>query len=316
MSVSGLLLKLAFFPRSLMLRARIASARSLLHGPDAWHVLDRLGIPGHGTDLLRVDFQPRVADASRWDTNSATHARLDTIVARSLPAARALLSHIVAHAPARNAWPETADPARPCAPTWDNLFLLPVDMLALYGLVRELQPSRYLEIGSGMSTRVAHAAKLAGQLATEIISIDPSPRVEVEALCNRAIRGRLEDNTAELLRLARSADVVFFDGSHRALPGSDVTVFFLEVLPALPPGCIVHIHDIHLPADYPAPLLPRLWSEQYLLAAWLLGGGAGFEIILPNAALCSDAAARATLANVPALKGAAPVGSSFWLRRV
>jgi hypothetical protein len=316
MSVADFSRKLAYYPRSLLLRAQIATTRALLRGSEAWHALDRLGVPGHGTDLVRIDFPPRVADAPRWQRDSAIQARLAAIIDQSLPNARAWLSRIAGRMPDRAAWPEQPDPARPGTPNWTNDFLTPVDMATLYGVIRETRPARYIEIGSGMSTRVAHAAKTDGKLATEIISIDPWPRIEVEVLCDRAIRTRLEDNTAELLTLVRPGDVVFLDGSHRAFPGSDVTVFFLDVLPALPPGCIIHIHDIYLPDDYPTDLLPRLWSEQYMLASWLLGGGAGVEIILPCAALCLDPEARTTFAGIPALRETNPLASSsMWLRR-
>ena len=50
------------------------------------------------------------------------------------------------------------------------------------------------------------------------------------------------------------------------------TVFFTEILPALPPGTLVGVHDIFLPADYPVAWLDLYLSEQYLLACWLLGG--------------------------------------------
>ena len=44
---------------------------------------------------------------------------------------------------------------------------------------------------------------------------------------------------------------------------------------------LVGIHDIFLPDDYPPQWADRFYSEQYLLAAWLLGGGGGCEIVLP-----------------------------------
>jgi hypothetical protein len=60
-----------------------------------------------------------------------------------------------------------------------------------------------------------------------------------------------------------------------------VTVFFLDVLPQLPAGVLVGIHDVLWPEDYLPMWSDFLWSEQYLVAAWLLGGGAGMEIELP-----------------------------------
>jgi hypothetical protein len=68
-----------------------------------------------------------------------------------------------------------------------------------------------------------------------------------------------------------AGDVLFFDGSHRCLQNSDVTAFFLDVLPELPSGVIVGIHDIVLPNDYPSVWKDRYYSEQYILAAYLLG---------------------------------------------
>ena len=65
-------------------------------------------------------------------------------------------------------------------------------------------------------------------------------------------------------------------------------MFFLEVLPRLAPGVLVHVHDIFLPCDYPAAWTARLYSEQYLLAAMLLGMTSTFRVVLPNYFVCSD----------------------------
>jgi hypothetical protein len=86
----------------------------------------------------------------------------------------------------------------------------------------------------------------------------------------------------------RSGDILFFDGSHRTFTNSDVTVFFLETLPRLPPGVIVHIHDIFLPADYPPEWNKRMFSEQYILAAMLLGKAPAFRTLLPDYFACTD----------------------------
>jgi hypothetical protein len=120
----------------------------------------------------------------------------------------------------------------------------------------------------------------------------------------------------EVLELAVPGSILFFDGSHRSFPGSDVSVFFMKVLPALQPGVVIHIHDIYLPADYPKTVAPRYWSEQYLLAAWLLGGSNGLEVLLPGAHLEMKAGLRDRISG--ALRG--PPGpltrfTSFWIRK-
>jgi hypothetical protein len=180
-------------------------------------------------------------------------------------------------------------------------------------MLRQLAPDRYLEIGAGMSTRIAWQARRAGNFAMEMIAIDPEPRLEVTSLCDRLERRRLEDRAEEFLPLVTPRSVVFFDGSHRCFPASDVTVFFLELLPRFPPGTVIHIHDVYLPDDYPPTALNRFWSEQYLLAAWLLGGAAGLQILLPCARLAQLAGPREWIAA--AVGGDPKAGSSFWLRR-
>jgi predicted O-methyltransferase YrrM len=309
----SLFARLRFYPTSLALRLRIASARKLLRGDFRWHALDALGIPGFGTDLIRVDFPPDPAAPPRWGNGRAPHAALAAILDAGQPGQLDLLRASLATAGDCRAWPENEDPRHPELPWRDNLFLDAIDSTVLHGLLRHLRPSRYLEIGSGMSTRVAWQARQAGGFPMEIVSVDPEPRLAVSTLCDRVRRRRLEDVAEEFLALVTPDTVVFFDGSHRSFPASDVTVFFLELLPRFPAGTIVHIHDIFLPDDYPPKAFNRLWSEQYLLATWLLGGAKGLKVLLPCAHLAQAAAARPLLT---AALGAPPVGgSSFWLQK-
>ncbi len=46
-------------------------------------------------------------------------------------------------------------------------------------------------------------------------------------------------------------DILFIDSSHVSRIGSDVNYLYLEVIPRLKPGVIVHRHDILLPFEYP-----------------------------------------------------------------
>lgn len=306
--------KLAFYPTSLLLRWQIASARRLLRGRFQWHALDALGIPGHGVDLLRIDFPPATEPVPAWGHGRPMHSELAALFAAGRKKQLELLRQVLSPATDCRAWPAQEDSSDPALPWRDNLFLTPFDETALYGLLNVIRPERYLEIGSGMSTRVAWQARRRGCFPMEIVSIDPEPRLAISALCDRVHRCRLEDMTEEFLHLVTPRTVVFFDGSHRSFPGSDVTIFFLNILPRLPAGAIVHIHDIYLPADYPAALLNRFWSEQYLLAAYLLGGAHRVEILLP----CADLATRTEIE--PLLAAALGSGdlraSSFWLRMV
>jgi hypothetical protein len=44
---------------------------------------------------------------------------------------------------------------------------------------------------------------------------------------------------------------------------------------------LVGVHDIYLPDDYEAAIASRHYSEQYMLAAYLLGGGERVRPVLP-----------------------------------
>jgi predicted O-methyltransferase YrrM len=180
-------------------------------------------------------------------------------------------------------------------PYWDNGWLPALDALALYGLVAEWNPKRYLEIGSGNSTKYVRRAIDDHGLRTRVTSIDPRPRAHVDALCENVIRSRLEDVAVDVFADLEADDVVFLDGSHRVFMGSDVTVFFFEILPLLRPGVLVHIHDILLPRDYPPEWRYRYYSEQYLLAAFLLADPARFDVVLPNAFIDDDEQLRGIL---------------------
>jgi predicted O-methyltransferase YrrM len=190
------------------------------------------------------------------------------------------------------------------------------DAEVLYALLRHLRPRRVLEIGSGNSTLIASAAMAAnagdgspGELIavdpTPTLALDPQPTVRKEGGAagwfvevpgrETTIDGltRIERVDCRELPLARfealeAGDVLFIDTSHIVKLGSEVNWLFLEVLPRLAPGVWVHLHDIHLPYEYPPyyPLLAGFLTEQYLLQAFLAGSAWKVEIGL--AALFRD----------------------------
>jgi hypothetical protein len=198
-------------------------------------------------------------------------------------------------------------------PFWNNAFIPCFDAIALALMLLETTPEIVLEIGSGNSTKFLRSAIDFFKMPSKIISIDPYPRAEIEQLCDRSIRKSLETATREVLEIYPKRPLVFFDGSHRVLPNSDVMVFFLELLPALPGGCVYGIHDINLPYDYFTAMAQRLYTEQYMLAAYLLGGGDGDRIELPTCYLTATGAFDSVLPET--IKFPTRNGESFWLRR-
>jgi hypothetical protein len=86
------------------------------------------------------------------------------------------------------------------------------------------------------------------------------------------------------------------------------------VLPALPTGCLVHIHDVFLPDDYPASWEWRGYNEQLALVPMLAGGGWRCLFASHYAETRMAPALRKTLvANLPNPEGAP--ASSLWLEK-
>lgn len=167
-------------------------------------------------------------------------------------------------------------------PVWANSWIPGIDAMTLYGMVAERNPKRYVEIGSGNSTKFVRRAIRDHGLQTKIISIDPHPRHEVDSICDEIIRKPCEEVDPTFFQSLTSEDVLFVDNSHTSFMNSDVTVFFSEILPALPRGLLYGLHDILLPEDYSSDWVDRWYNEQYLLLAYLMGGGQGDKILFPT----------------------------------
>jgi hypothetical protein len=205
----------------------------------------------------------------------------------------------------------------PFNPTWNNGYLPGLDMMGIYTMLSDIKPGKYVEVGSGYSTKVAYKAKRQYNLQTEIISIDPRPRAEIDKLADKIIREPFENTDFSFIHDLDENDILFIDNSHRILPNSDSLVFYLEVLPYLKKGVIVHLHDIYLPYDYPQFMCDRFYSEQYGLAMFLLANPAKYKPILPNYFVFMDKELNRMIEpvwNHPNLEGVERHGGSFWLR--
>jgi hypothetical protein len=204
-------------------------------------------------------------------------------------------------------------------PTWINDHIPGLDGVCIYGFLAVSNPRHYVEVGSGNSTKFARQAIKDHGLRTRIVSIDPSPRAEVDGICDEVMRTTCERVEPSFFEQLGAEDILFVDNSHRAFPNSDVTVFFTDILPALSPGVLFGIHDIWTPNDYPDEWRDRWYNEQYLLEAYLLGGFQQDEIVLPAAWVSGRADLMAVLAPLfqdPRLRDVQPHGGAFWLRRL
>lgn len=202
-------------------------------------------------------------------------------------------------------------------PCWINGWMPALDGVALYGYLVKYRPKIYLEVGSGNSTKFARRAIVDHKLDTKIVSIDPCPRAEINEICDEVIRRPVEEVDLKIFDRLGANDILYIDNSHRVLMNSDATAVFIDVIPRLVPGVVVEIHDVTLPFDYPAEWNNRFYSEQYLLAAYLLAKGNLFDIVLPNMFISHDDELKEVLAPLwrkEELKNVETHGCSFWIR--
>ncbi len=219
----------------------------------AFGLLTLLGLRRRGF-FIPYRYADQVADGARRPSYRA----LETIFAAAEPAFAGVLEHIDAHAEALAAIGGEAPPE----PRWNQDWFPRLDGAAAYVLVREVRPRRIVEVGSGHSTRfMARAIRDAG-LETEITAIDPAPRADIDGLGVTIIPRTLQEAGTTPFAALAAGDVLFIDSSHILMPGTDVDILFNHVLPALPAGVLIHIHDVFLPDGYPADWDWRAYNEQ------------------------------------------------------
>lgn len=189
-----------------------------------------------------------------------------------------------------------------------------LDAAAAYALVRHRRPARLIEIGCGHSTRWFARAVADAGIATRMTTIDPRPRAPLAGLPVAFIRASVQQAGAAPFHKLAAGDVLSLDGSHILMPGTDVDVVLNRILPRLPPGVLIHIHDIFLPDPYPARWAWRGYNEQQAIAVMLAGGG--WRILWSSrwaATRMTDCLARSVASRLPLLPGA--VEASLWLEK-
>jgi len=218
-----------------------------------------------------IEFKPR------WETESG-----NTHLARIIEGNHDLyLKNIVCIAEYKSVVDQINSGSFPFQIRWSNGFIPAFDGLSIMWAADNAK-STYMEIGSGNSTMFAKAAILASGKSTRIVSIDPYPRADIDTLCDDVKREPLEYLDISYFSQLVPGDTLFVDSSHRSFMNSDVTTFMLDVLPIVPKGVLIGIHDIFLPYDYFQTWTERTYNEQYLLACYLLSNPHYFNIQLPN----------------------------------
>src|SRR5258706_809539 len=202
----------------------------------------------------------------------------------------------------------------------DNPFFSQFDPPVYYALLRHFKPRRIIEVGAGMSTRLAaHAINRSGNNAA-LIAIEPHPDSVLQKGfpgLTKLIEKPVQEVEFALCESLNEGDVLFIDSSHVVVTGGDVTFLFLEVIPRLKPGVLIHIHDILLPGEYAKWHIVDnnwFWNEQYLLHAFL-AFNPSFEVVFSNSYLGSHYPQLLRSIFPNAFPKDAEAGVSFWMRK-
>jgi len=264
-----------------------------------------------------------VRTRARWDRPSAM-AGLEWDSA----AMRGRLEHLVA---AYGAELETLPPYEEAKRLGYGPGFTHLDARLLYLQVRDLEPRRILEVGSGLSTfYMARALERNEQDGTpgRITCVDPFSGDRVAGLPGvEVLRREVQDLDPDEVEMLEAGDLLFIDSTHVVKVGGDVPHIYLELLPRLRPGVVVHSHDIHFPYNTPYPAeeyvvrakWPMVWTEAMLLQAFL-AFNREFEILLAPSILRHED--EGWLARtMPGYRPVVPAdydthAGSIWYRRV
>jgi hypothetical protein len=199
-----------------------------------------------------------------------------------------------------------------------------VDGEILYSMVRDLRPRKIVEIGSGFSTFLSAQAALKNRendpdFKCELIAIEPYPSDVLRA----GFPGfaRLIETEVQQVPLGEFAalqpnDILFIDSSHVLKLGSDVQYEYLEVLPRIPAGVVVHVHDIFLPSEYPEKYALEQFmfpNEQYIVQAFLIFNDT-FEVLWSSSFMHINHPAKLETA-VASYRRTERWPGSLWMRR-
>ena len=203
------------------------------------------------------------------------------------------------------------------------------DARTLYFMLREHKPARYLEVGSGLSTFYASLA--ANRNADDgrpmkLTSIEPYPYDALTSLPGlELIQSFVQDVPTSRFEELEAGDVLFIDSSHALKIGSDVQYLFLEVLPRIARGVLVHIHDVPFPYNTPFPAdtwlfgerWPVYWNEAMIVQAFLAFNNAfEVELSVPMLRHVDESILTSRFADYVPLADEWNPPSALWLRRV
>jgi Methyltransferase domain len=205
-----------------------------------------------------------------------------------------------------------------------------VDALTQYCMLRDLRPKRYLEVGSGLSTYYASLAgrgNAADGRPLAITCIEPFPYKKLYEIpdVQSVIVSEVQSVDLSIFGVLEAGDVLFIDSSHVVRLDGDVPFLFLEVLPRLAKGVVVHVHDIPFPFNVPYPPeywvfgteWPYFWTEAMLVQAFLAFNGAfRIALSLPLLRFHDEGFLKARIPGYKTVQEDSNPFSSLWMEKV
>lgn len=205
----------------------------------------------------------------------------------------------------------------------DNAYFGYGSAVAMHAMIRSGRPRRVVEVGAGFSTLVIAGAARKNSGAgypIEVVAIDPHPPDvlgESAPGLSSLIPSPVQGVDRRIFDALDRNDILSIDTSHAVRTGGEVCYLYLEILPRLRPGVLVHVHDIFLPSEYPRDWVMgrRFWNEQYLLHAFLVGN-ALFEVVWgQHYSLVFHPREYLEAFGTRGLEELPSIASSFWIRR-
>lgn len=169
----------------------------------------------------------------------------------------------------------------------------PIESQLLHCVIRTNNPRRIVEIGSGVSTLLSLAAvernAAEGRPRTDITCVEPFPWPLLRELDVRLLAQPAQQVSRSVFEELEPGDILFIDSSHTVRTGSEVPLLYLDIVPRLRPGVLVHIHDIALPYLFLPDVLRANfdWQETTVVAA-LLTGNPQLRVLASLSALFHD----------------------------
>ena len=170
------------------------------------------------------------------------------------------------------------------------------DATVLSAMLTMLNPRKVVEIGCGYSSAAMFDTfdRLDGARLESFVCIDPDmSRLDKLNPPNFVTRleAKVQSCNLNVFSDLSDGDLLFIDSSHVLKTGSDLHFEYLELLPRLGKGTIVHIHDVFYPFEYPPEWLlkdGRAWNEVYLVDL-MLSHGTSWEVVFFNHAMIENA---------------------------